>query len=55
MDLAEKNAEVVERLAKQLEAWHREALAARLEPDDSATEGMTPEELERLRSLGYIQ
>ncbi|MEN8159999.1 MAG: hypothetical protein ABFS41_08015 [Myxococcota bacterium] len=29
--------------------------AARLEADDQATESMSPQELERLRSLGYIQ
>jgi arylsulfatase A-like enzyme len=54
-NLAAENAEVVERLSKQLDAWHRQAMAARLEADDQATEGMSPEELERLRSLGYIQ
>ena len=47
--------EVVERLSEQLEAWHRQAMAERLEADDDATEGMSAEELERLRSLGYIQ
>ena len=54
-NLAEENAELVERLSEQLEAWHRQALAVRLEADDEATEGMSSEELERLRSLGYIQ
>ena len=54
-NLAEENAEVVERLSEQLEAWHRQAMAVRLEADDEATEGMSSEELERLRSLGYIQ
>jgi arylsulfatase A-like enzyme len=54
-NLAEESAEVVERLSKQLDAWHREAMAARLEADDQVTESMSPQELERLRSLGYIQ
>lgn len=30
-------------------------MAVRLEADDEATEGMSSEELERLRSLGCIQ
>jgi arylsulfatase A-like enzyme len=54
-NLAEKNPEVVQRLSKQLDAWRRLATEARLEADTQATEGMSSEELERLRSLGYIQ
>ncbi len=54
-DLSRENPEIVERLAKQLERWHEWALAARLPSDAEATEGLPAEELERLRSLGYVQ
>ncbi|MGH9461819.1 MAG: sulfatase family protein, partial [Vicinamibacteria bacterium] len=54
-NLAAENPEVVERLSQQLDAWRRQATSVRLAPDDRATEGMSSEELERLRSLGYIQ
>jgi arylsulfatase A-like enzyme len=53
-DVAADHPEIVVRLSKELEAWHRKAEAARLKPD--ATGGaMSSEELERLRALGYIQ
>jgi len=46
---------VVERLSKQLEGWKRMATQARLKPDSDETKGMTAEQLERLRSLGYVK
>ena len=54
-DLAGENPEVVEPLSQQLELWHEQALAARLPSDAEAQEGLSAEELERLRSLGYIR
>ena len=54
-DVAGENPEVVERLSQQLEQWHERALAARLPSDGEATSAMSVEELERLRSLGYIR
>jgi len=54
-NLAAEKSEVVERLSKQLDSWHRQAMASRVEADDDATQSMSSEELERLRSLGYIQ
>jgi arylsulfatase len=53
-DVAAEHPDVVGRLSRELEAWHRKAQAARLKPD-AAGEGMSSEELERLRALGYIQ
>ncbi len=44
---------VVARLKVQLAAWRQAAEAARLKPD--ATHAVSGEELERLRSLGYVQ
>ncbi len=52
-DLAADNPEVVERLAAELDAWHERALAAKIEEADTAD--LSPEELSRLRALGYIQ
>ena len=54
-DLAPENPEVVERLSQQLEQWHEQALAARLPSDDEFKGGLRAQELERLRSLGYIR
>jgi arylsulfatase A-like enzyme len=54
-DLAAEKPEVVERLQKILEAWHRAATAARLPPDSETTKGMSAEQLEQLRSLGYVK
>ena len=53
-DLAEENPEMVERLAGYLEKWHEAALEARVEAEATA-ESMSAEELQQLRSLGYIQ
>jgi arylsulfatase A-like enzyme len=54
-DLAAEKPEVVERLQKILEAWHRAAKVARLPPDSEITKGMSAEQLEQLRSLGYVK
>jgi len=54
-DLAPENPEVVERLSQQLEQWHEQALAARLPSDEEFKGGLSAQELERLRSLGYIR
>ncbi|MGH9339933.1 MAG: hypothetical protein ACRD1R_10200 [Acidobacteriota bacterium] len=53
-DLAAQNPEVVQRLKAELDDWRKAALAAQL-PEADSTEGLSREELERLRSLGYIQ
>jgi arylsulfatase A-like enzyme len=55
LDLAPRHPEVVGRLARLLDAWHAKAVAARLTPDAAATRSLSPEEVQRLRSLGYIQ
>jgi arylsulfatase A-like enzyme len=54
-DLAAQNPEVVARLAKMLEGWQRMAKEARLKSDAETTQGMTAEQLDRLRSLGYVR
>jgi hypothetical protein len=54
-NLAAGKPEVVARLAHILEAFHKSALQARLKPDSEAAAGMSPEQLERLRALGYIK
>jgi hypothetical protein len=55
VNLAAENPEVVKRLSTLLEDWHKFAESARLPADGEITEGMSSEELERLRSLGYVQ
>ena len=54
-DRASEQTDVVERLARDIDRWQRVAEAARLPEDAASTEGMTQEQLERLRSLGYIR
>ncbi len=54
-NLAAEHPERVQQLATQLAAWRESAAAARLPSDDTLTEGMSQEDLERLRSLGYVQ
>ena len=54
-DVAAANPEVVARLAKELASFRAKVQAARLAPDTDAAKSLSPEELERLRSLGYIQ
>ncbi len=46
---------MVQRLALELQAWKQKAQAVRLKPDTEAESTMSAEDLERLRSLGYIQ
>ena len=52
-NVAEANPEVIEKLKTELSYWRREVTDAAL-PEDSS-EGMSSEELQKLRSLGYIQ
>jgi hypothetical protein len=54
-DVAADHPEVVARLARDLDAWKVKAEAARLKPDAEAARNLKPEELERLRALGYVQ
>lgn len=54
-NVALEHPDVVERLAKSLDAWHQMAKAAKLKPDSELTKGMTKEQLDQLRSLGYVK
>ena len=54
-DVASANPEIVARLAKALAGWKEMAAAARLKPDTEAVKTLSPEQLQRLRSLGYIR
>ena len=54
-NLADAQTEVVTRLARELDRWHRIAEQARLPDDAESTAGLSQEQLERLRSLGYIR
>ena len=54
-DVAGQHPDVVARLAKALEGWRQMAASARLESDTDATKTLSPEQLQRLRSLGYIR
>ena len=53
-DVAPQHPDVVARLSKILVNWMAAAEAARLAPDSEATEALSHDELERLRSLGYL-
>ncbi len=54
-DLAPTHPDIVERLAKELQAWRKLAESMRLKPDSELGGSLSAEELERLRALGYIQ
>ncbi len=54
-DVAEQNPRVVERLAGLLAGWRKMAESQRLADDETASEGMSRQEIDRLRALGYIQ
>ncbi len=54
-DVAGEHPEVVARLAGELAALRERLTAARLPADEEAAKSLSPEELERLRSLGYVQ
>ena len=54
-DLAAQHPDVVARLTRELEAWRKMALGARLKPDSALASTVSGEELERLRALGYVQ
>ncbi len=54
-DVAAEHPDVVARLAKALDGWKEMATAARLKPDSEGLQNLSPEQLQRLRSLGYIK
>ena len=53
-NVAEENPEIVEKLDRQLDAWREWAKAAELPSEEEAAADMSPEELARLRALGYV-
>ena len=54
-NVAGEHPDVVDRLGKMLDGWHQMAAAAKLKPDSELTKGMSKEQLEQLRSLGYVK
>jgi arylsulfatase A-like enzyme len=54
-DVAAAHPDIVERLKRELAAWKQLAEQARLKPDSEAAKDLSTEEMERLRSLGYLQ
>jgi arylsulfatase A-like enzyme len=54
-NVAAEHADIVARLAKQIEGWQQMTKAARLKPDSETTKTLSPEQLQRLRSLGYVR
>jgi len=55
VNLADKHPEIVERLMEEFKAWKEKATAARLTPDSKLEKKLTAEQLQHLRSLGYIR
>lgn len=55
VNVAEEHPKKVEELSKLLDAWRLWVADRRLPSDAALTEGISGEELERLRSLGYVQ
>jgi arylsulfatase A-like enzyme len=53
-DVAAAHPEVIARLSKALDGWKHMAQAAKLKPDAEAARDLSPEQLQRLKSLGYV-
>ncbi|MEE2776001.1 MAG: sulfatase [Acidobacteriota bacterium] len=53
-NLANANPEIVERMSKQLDNWLQFAENAKLPSDEDLAASASPEELARLRALGYL-
>jgi arylsulfatase A-like enzyme len=53
-DVAGEHPDIVERLAAELATWREYVLSLKPPPDSEAIEGLSAEEIARLRSLGYI-
>ena len=53
-NVAADQPDVVERLRSLLERWRETAIAARLPSDAESAENLSAEDLERLKSLGYL-
>jgi arylsulfatase A-like enzyme len=54
-NVAADHPEVVQRLSRELDAFQQMARAARLKPDTETAKGLTKEQIEHLRSLGYLK
>jgi len=53
-NVAAEHPDIVKRLLGELEGWHEMVAGSQL-PESMSTEDLSPAELERLRSLGYIK
>jgi arylsulfatase A-like enzyme len=54
-NVASAHGDVVEQLKTRIDAWRKQTLAARVPSDEDIPKDISPEDLERLRSLGYVQ
>ena len=54
-NVAADHPDVVARLSKLIVGWREMAMAARVKPDAETTKAMSADELQRLRSLGYVR
>lgn len=54
-NVAAEHPDVVARLTREEVAWRARATSERLRPDSDTQRALSPEELERLRALGYVQ
>jgi arylsulfatase A-like enzyme len=54
VDVSGEHPDIVERLAAELDTWRQYAISLKPPPDTEAIQGLSPEEIARLRSLGYI-
>jgi hypothetical protein len=54
-NVSSEHPEIVTRLSEQLDRWQKWAVEHKLPTNEQATGDMSSEELDRLRSLGYVQ
>jgi arylsulfatase A-like enzyme len=54
-NLADKHPDVVKRLAAELAQWKTNAVAAKLKANSDLEKSLSSQDLQRLRSLGYLK
>ena len=55
VNVADEHPDIVERLAKDVDRWQRQAEVAQLQSDEDLTSALSADELKRLRGLGYVR
>ena len=55
VNVADEHPDIVERLTKEIDRWQRLSESAQLQSDEDLSSGLSADELQRLRGLGYVR